>query len=162
MCWLSCFSPFCRVDKPHASPVGSQFSTRSMEVSAMRIKFLQPLNALKVISWEKAIPGLTTALVTVAAPAASFTALKLFPDGRILEVISQPVPRAVMSLYLQIATVFVASLIVIVACITHLSVGATGKLRMLCWCGFFFCGCFFRMDVYYGRSGASFSRPLHA
>lgn len=79
-------------------------------------------------NWSKAIPGMAASLVAMLAPASSFYALRALGDERITAAITTPVTRAVMNLYLQISTLFVALLIIVIASVNY-AVGSNPLLR---------------------------------
>jgi hypothetical protein len=83
---------------------------------------------LRSLNWSKAIPGMAASLVSMLAPASSFYALRALGDDRITAAITTPVTRAVMNLYLQISTLFVALLIIVIASISY-AAGSNSLLR---------------------------------
>lgn len=73
------------------------------------------------------IPGFATALVSFLAPYASWQALWVFSsrDKRILDILNEPLARALADLYLQFASVFIAVWVLIITSWAYLFVVRT-------------------------------------
>jgi len=89
------------------------------------------------LNLTKAVPGLASTLVNVAAPIASIVALWNHTDAQVKGVIQFDINRAVMDMYMQFATVFSALLITLVASFVYMSARSTSsRLRVVAIIGF--------------------------